>query len=218
MGGQSLRIDLVLITQILFQLPSRPVECPLTLSKFPSTCCDLLPILSDLPSVPGNFRMVGTVTDIPPQFGFISFQLAIVFAQLTPILPDLVSRLANLLEILSNLRLIVVAAIAVTDVSPKAMIITAPVMASPLMTTIPPPSMIPAMVRIAPKMLTVTTPVMTSPLMMTIPPPSMFSATIYVMPKMLLISAPVMAVPFAVLAILPHAILGVSRRGDSWEN
>jgi hypothetical protein len=130
--------------------------------------------------------MVGTVTDIPPQFGFISFQLARVFAQLTPILPDLVSRLANLLEILSNLRLIVVAAIAVTDVSPKAMIITAPVMASPLMTTIP--------------------------------PPSMFSATIYVMPKMLLISAPVMAVPFAVLAILPHAILGVSRRGDSWEN
>jgi hypothetical protein len=98
--------------------------------------------------------MVGTVTDIPPQFGFISFQLARVFAQLTPILPDLVSRLANLLEILSNLRLIVVAAIAVTDVSPKAMIIT----------------------------------------------------------------APVMAVPFAVLAILPHAILGVSRRGDSWEN
>jgi hypothetical protein len=34
----------------------------------------------------------------------------------------------------------------------------------------------------------------------------------------MIITAPVMAVPFAVLAILPHAILGVSRRGDSWEN
>ena len=207
-----------MIAQILFQLPARRVECRLILSKFPSTCGDLLPILFDLTSVPGDFRRAGTVTDIPPQFGFISSQLARVFAQLTPILPDLVSRLANLLEVLSNLRLIVVAAIAVTDVSPKAMIITAPVMASPLMTTIPPRSMIPAMVHIAPKMLTVTTPVMPPPLMMTIPSPSMFSATIDIMPKMMLISAPVLAVPFAVLAILPHAILGVSRRGDSWEN
>jgi hypothetical protein len=75
-----------------------------------------------------------------------------------------------------------------------------------------------AVTDVSPKAMIITAPVMASPLMTTIPPPSMFSATIYVMPKMLLISAPVMAVPFAVLAILPHAILGVSRRGDSWEN
>ena len=215
-GGQSLRIELILIAQILFQLPSRRVKCRWILSKFPSACSDLLPILFDLTSIPGDFRRAGVVTDIPPQFGFISSQLAIIFAQLTPILPDLFSRLANLLEILSNLRLIVVAAITVTYVSP--MIITAPVMASPLMTTIPPRSMIPAMLRIAPKMMTVTAPVMPPPLMMTIPSRSMFSATINIMPKMMLITAPMMAAPFAVLAILPHAILGASRRGDSWEN
>ena len=207
-----------MIAQILFQLPSRRVECPLILSKFPSTCGDLLPILFDLTSVPGDFRRVGVVTDIPPQFGFISSQLAIVFAQLTPILPDLVSRFTNPLEIFSDLRLIVMAAIAVTDVSPKAMIITALIVPLPLMTTIPPRSMIPAMVRIAPKMLTVTTPVMPPPFMTTIPPPSLFSATIYVMPKMLLITAPVLARPFTVLASLRPAVFGVSRRGDSWEN
>ena len=85
---------------------------------------------------------------------------------MTPILPDLVSGLANLLEILSNLRLIVVAAITVTCVSPKAMIITALIVPLPLMTTIPPRSVYSATIYIMPKMLLVTASMMAVPFTM----------------------------------------------------
>jgi hypothetical protein len=41
---------------------------------------------------------------------------------------------------------------------------------------------------------------------------------VYVTPKVMIITAPMMPLQFAMLAMVPPAILGVGCLGDSWEN
>jgi hypothetical protein len=133
-------------------------------------------------------------------------------------LSDFIARFTNLSEIFSDLRLIVVAAIGVIYVSPEAMIVTALVDTPPLMTTISPPSMFSAATYITPKMMTVPASVIAAPRVIVVPTPSMIPAMVYVTPKVMIITAPMMPLQFAMLAMVPPAILGVGCLGDSWEN
>jgi hypothetical protein len=133
-------------------------------------------------------------------------------------LSNFIARFTNLSEIFSDLRLIVVAAIGVIKVSPETMIVTALVDTPPLLTTISPPSMFSAVTYVTPKMMTVPASVIAPPHVIVVPTPSMIPPMVYITPKVMIITAPVMPLQFAMLAMVPPAILGVGCPGDSWEN
>jgi hypothetical protein len=128
---------------------------------------------------------------------------------LTPILSNLIARLANAPEILPDLRLVVMAAIDLTCVSAK------PMIAAPMAVT--PPSMVSAIVCFAPELMTLTPPVMTAPFMITLSPPPVISM-MHVTPELMMIAPPVMSLPFSLLAMLPPGVFGISCLGDSRED
>jgi hypothetical protein len=78
-----------------------------------------------------DFFFAGTIADIPTELRSISSQLLIVRAQLPPILLDFLSRCAHVFEILSDLGLVMMAPVAMTNIPPEVVSILSPVMSLP---------------------------------------------------------------------------------------
>jgi hypothetical protein len=129
------------LAQILFKLAARRVQSCLVLPQFSSVAADFSQVGADLLAVPANFCFAGAIADIAPQLCSVSSQLLIITAQLLAPLADLISRIANVSEILSNLRLIMVAAVVMTNITPVVMLVISSVVI-PSSSTIAVPSLV----------------------------------------------------------------------------
>src|SRR5215472_12096146 len=97
--------------QICFELAASCSQSGLVLLQLVPVFGDFLEVTADLLAVLKDFLFAGAVTDIPPELGSIFSQLLIIRAQFLAVLPDLFSRSADIGEIFSNLRFIMVATI-----------------------------------------------------------------------------------------------------------
>jgi hypothetical protein len=102
---------------------------------------DLLPVLID-------FFFAGSVADIASKLRSIFSQLLVIPAQLSTILVDFIAGIADIFEILSNLRLIMMPTVVMTNLMPviliMSLVVTVPlaVMTPPLAVMIVFPEMI----------------------------------------------------------------------------
>lgn len=137
--GQAGREKLSL-AQILLELLARCIQCSLILSQLPTVLANFLEIIPDLLPVLEDFLFAGSVADIPPQLRSIFSQLFIVCPQLAATLVHFFSRCADVFEVLSNFRLVVMAAVVMTNVTPEVMFVLSRVMALPAaVIAVPPP-------------------------------------------------------------------------------
>jgi hypothetical protein len=82
-------------------------------------------------AVPIDLFSAGAIADIAPKLRSILSQLLIIPAQFPAILADFISRIANVFEILSDLRLIMVATVVMTNVTPEVVIVMPAMMTFP---------------------------------------------------------------------------------------
>jgi hypothetical protein len=73
----------------------------------------------------------GAIADIAPKLRSVFSQLLIIPAQLLAALFDFISRIANVFEILSNLRFIMVAPVVITNIAPVVLLVMPSIMTFP---------------------------------------------------------------------------------------
>src|SRR4029453_2003567 len=105
------------LPQVCFKLATGRVHSCLVLPQFSSVVADFFYVSVDLLTIPTNFCFAGAIADIAPKLRWVSSQLFIIPAQLPAILFDFISRIANVFEILSNLRLIMVATVVMMNIT-----------------------------------------------------------------------------------------------------
>jgi hypothetical protein len=97
--------------------------------QFCSVFVDLFEVTADLLAVLKDFLFAGSVADIVPKLCSILSQLLVIPAQLPAILFDFIARIANVFEILSNLRLIMMATVVMINITSVVVIIVSSVIA-----------------------------------------------------------------------------------------
>src|SRR4030095_14464381 len=73
----------------------------------------------------------GSIADIAPKLRSVFSQLLVIPAQLLAALFDFVSRIANIFEILPNLRFIMVAPVVMTNIAPVVLLVMPSIMTFP---------------------------------------------------------------------------------------
>jgi hypothetical protein len=129
------------LAQVCFKLATGRVQSCLVLPQFSSVVADFFYVSVDLLTIPTNFCFAGAIADIAPKLRSVSSQLLIIPPQFPAILFDFISRIANVSEILSNLRLIMVAAVVMTNITPVVMLVISSVVI-PSSSTIAVPSLV----------------------------------------------------------------------------
>src|SRR5262249_25492057 len=97
---------------------------------------------ADLLAVPIDLSLAGAIADIAPKLRSIFSQLLIIPAQLPAALFDFIACIANIFEILSNLLLVMVPPVVMTNITPIVMpVISSAVIPSSAVVAVPPPMM-----------------------------------------------------------------------------
>jgi hypothetical protein len=96
--------------------------------QFCTVFVDLFEVIADLFAVPKDFLFAGAVVDVPSKLGSIFFQLLVIPTHLSAVLFNFIAGIANIFEIPSNLGLVVMAAVVVTNITPVFMLLISSVM------------------------------------------------------------------------------------------
>ena len=116
--GQAAGIARLSLSQVCFELAASRIQSCLVLPQFRSVFANLFEIIADLLTVFTDFFFASSVANVPSQLRAIFSQLLVIPTQLLATFFDFVSCIANIFEILSNLRLIMMATIVMTNVTP----------------------------------------------------------------------------------------------------
>jgi hypothetical protein len=122
----------------LLELAASGAQVGLILPQLSPVVADFLQIISDLLPVLQDFLFAGSVADIPSKLGSIFSQLLIIRAQFAATSLDFLPGVADVLEVLANLRLVVTAPVVMTNITPEVAFVMSPVMSlQPFLMTVP---------------------------------------------------------------------------------